>query len=421
MNHDTLKEVILDQLEIIKTAEIIDRNYFFEKNVNYILVGLRRAGKSTLLYKIAKELVANGCDWSQIIYINFEDDRLLGFSVSDFNDIIETAQELTDEKEIYYFFDEIQLVDGWEHFARRMADQKKRVYITGSNAKMLSSEMAKTLGGRYLPKMIMPFSFTEALDYKNISHDDNAMHTTSKAAKVRKACQEYIATGGLPEVQLLINKREYIKAVYEKVLLGDIVEREEVKNKLSLRLMVKKIAETVMSEISFNTLAGNVKATGNKTSTDSMIEYSSYAENAYLIFRTSNYVSKFADKEGTPRFYFYDNGLLSLFLVDKKSALLENTVAVYLKRKYEDEVYYFKSSQTGIDIDFYLPEQKTAIQVAYKLGDAEERETRSLFHLAEKSKDIEKFIIVTNEEERIIEKNGIEIEVIPIHKFLLCA
>ncbi len=421
MNHDVLKEVILDQLEIIKTAEIIDRNYFFEKNVNYILVGLRRAGKSTLLYKIAKELVANGCDWSQIIYINFEDDRLLGFSVSDFNDIIETAHELTDEKEIYYFFDEIQLVDGWEHFARRMADQKKRVYITGSNAKMLSSEMAKTLGGRYLPKMIMPFSFTEALDYKNISHDDNAMHTTSKVAKVRKACQEYIATGGLPEVQLLTNKREYIKAVYEKVLLGDIVEREEVKNKLALRLMVKKIAETVMSEISFNTLAGNVKATGNKTSTDSMIEYSSYAENAYLIFRTSNYVSKFADKEGTPRFYFYDNGLLSLFLVDKKSALLENTVAVYLKRKYEDEVYYFKSSQTGIDIDFYLPEQKTAIQVAYKLGDAEERETRSLFHLAEKSKDIEKFIIVTNEEERIIEKNGIEIEVIPIHKFLLCA
>ena len=421
MNHDVLKEVILDQLEIIKTAEIIDRNYFFEKNVNYILVGLRRSGKSTLLYKIAKELVANGCDWSQIIYINFEDDRLLGFSVSDFNDIIETAHELTDEKEIYYFFDEIQLVDGWEHFARRMADQKKRVYITGSNAKMLSSEMAKTLGGRYLPKMIMPFSFTEALDYKNISHDDNAMHTTSKVAKVRKACQEYIATGGLPEVQLLANKREYIKAVYEKVLLGDIVEREEVKNKLALRLMVKKIAETVMSEISFNTLAGNVKATGNKTSTDSMIEYSSYAENAYLIFRTSNYVSKFADKEGTPRFYFYDNGLLSLFLVDKKSALLENTVAVYLKRKYEDEVYYFKSSQTGIDIDFYLPEQKTAIQVAYKLGDAEERETRSLLHLAEKSKDIEKLIIVTNEEERIIEKNGIEIEVIPIHKFLLCA
>ena len=421
MNHDVLKEVILDQLEIIKTAEIIDRNYFFEKNVNYILVGLRRAGKSTLLYKIAKELVANGCDWSQIIYINFEDDRLLGFSVSDFNDIIETAHELTDEKEIYYFFDEIQLVDGWEHFARRMADQKKRVYITGSNAKMLSSEMAKTLGGRYLPKMIMPFSFTEALDYKKISHDDNAMHTTSKVAKVRKACQEYIATGGLPEVQLLTNKREYIKAVYEKVLLGDIVEREEVKNKLALRLMVKKIAETVMSEISFNTPAGNVKATGNKTSTDSMIEYSSYAENAYLIFRTSNYVSKFADKEGTPRFYFYDNGLLSLFLVDKKSALLENTVAVYLKRKYEDEVYYFKSSQTGIDIDFYLPEQKTAIQVAYKLGDAEERETRSLFHLAEKSKDIEKLIIVTNEEERIIEKNGIEIEVIPIHKFLLCA
>ena len=158
MNHNILKQVILEQIEIIQNAEIIERDYIFEKNINYILVGLRRAGKSTLLYKIARELVETGCDWSQMIYINFEDDRLLGFTNSDFNDIIETAYELTDEKDIYYFFDEIQIIDGWEHFARRMADQKKHVYITGSNAKMLSSEMEKVLGGRYLSKMIMPFS-----------------------------------------------------------------------------------------------------------------------------------------------------------------------------------------------------------------------------------------------------------------------
>lgn len=419
MNHDLLKEVIFDQVDFIKNSKIIKRDYTFEKNANYILVGLRRAGKSTLLYGIAKELVAEGCDWSQIIYINFEDDRLLGFSVSDFNDIVAVAHELNDSKEVYYFFDEIQLIDGWEHFARRMADQKKRVYITGSNAKMLSSEMASTLGGRYIPKMIMPFSLGELLDYKNIPHDERAMLTTSESAKIRRACQEYIACGGLPEVQLFTNKREYIKTVYEKVLLGDIIEREDVKNKLALRLMIKKIAETVMSEISFNTLAGNVKASGTKTSTDSMIEYSSYAQNAYLVFRTSNYVSKFAEKEGTPRFYFYDNGLLSLFLVNKKSALLENAVAVYLKRKFEEEFYYFRSKQTGIDIDFYLPEQKTAIQVAYELGDAEERETRSLFQLAEKSEERQRLIIVTSEEERTITKDNLTIEGVPIHKFLL--
>ncbi len=419
MNHTVLKQIILDQNEVIKSADIVDRDYFFESNVNYILVGLRRAGKSTLLYRMARNLIDNGCDWSQIIYVNFEDDRLLGFDSKDFNDIVETAHELADNKTVYYFFDEIQIIDGWEHFARRLADQKANVQITGSNAKMLSSEMASTLGGRYIPKMIMPFSFSEILDYKGIVHDESALITTSKSAKIRRACQDYISEGGLPEAQMLVNKREYIKTVYEKVLLGDIIEREKVNNKMALRLMMKKIAETIMNEISYNSLAGNVKAVGIKTSTDSMIEYSSYAENAYLLFRTKNYVSKFAEKEGTPRFYFFDNGLLSLFLVDKKSALLENTVAVHLKREKNENLYYYKSSMTGVDIDFYLPEENTAIQVAYSLSGAEDREVRSLILFAEKTKEKHRLIIVTYEEEGTIERAGYTIEVVPIHKFLL--
>ena len=419
MNHNILKQVILEQIEIIQNAEFISRDYDFEKNINYILVGLRRAGKSTLLYKIARELVEEGCDWSQIIYVNFEDDRLLGFTKDDFNDIVETSYELTDASEIYYFFDEIQIIDGWEHFARRMADQKKHVYITGSNAKMLSYEMEMVLGGRYLSKMIMPFSFKETLDYKDIVHDEKAFLTSSKVSKIRRGCQEYITSGGFPEAQHLFNKREYIKSVYEKVLLGDIIEREKVNNKMALRLMIKKIAETVMHEISFNTLAGNVKATGTKTSTDSMIEYTTYAENAYLLFRNRNYVAKFAEKESTPRFYFYDNGILSLFLVDKPSALLENAVAVYLKRRYGDEVYYFKSTQTGVDIDFYLPEESCAIQVAYNLETAEDREIKSLLSFATKTEGVKRLIIVTNEEERTITKDNLTIEVIPVYKFIM--
>ncbi len=419
MNHTIIKRVVLDQNEVIKNADIIDRDYFFEKDLNYILVGLRRAGKSTLLYKMVRDLIDNGCDWSQIIYINFEDDRLLGFATEDFNDIVETAHEIADGKTVYYFFDEIQNVEGWEHFARRLADQKVHVQITGSNAKMLSSEMASTLGGRYIPKMIMPFSFAEVLDYKKIAHDESALLTTSKNAKILRAREEYISDGGFPEIQLLVNKREYIKTVYEKVLLGDIVEREKVLNKLALRLMMKKIAETVMNEVSYTTLAGNVKAVGVKTSTDSIIEYSSYAENAYLLFKTKNYVSKFAEKEGKPRFYFFDNGLLSLFLIDKKSALLENTVAVYLKRLKDENVYYYKSSSTGVDIDFYLPEDNTAIQVAYSLGEAEEREVKNLIVFAERTKEKQRLMIVTYEEEKILERDGYTIEVIPVHKFLL--
>ena len=419
MNHTIIKQVVLDQIEFIKTAEIVNREYAFEKKVNYVLVGLRRAGKSYLLYKMVRELIAQGCDWSQIIYINFEDERLLGFTAADFHDIVETAYELSDSKEIYYFFDEIQIIDGWEHFVRRLADQKKHVNITGSNAKMLSSEMESVLGGSHISKMIMPFSFVEVLEYKQIAYDEDALLTTSKVAKVRKACQEFLLSGGLPESQLLVNKREYIKSVYEKVLLGDIIEREQIKNKMALRLMIKKIAETVMNAVSYNTLAGNVKAAGVKTSTDSMIEYTSYAENAYLIFRTRNYVSKFADKESVPRFYFADNGILSLFLVDKIPALLENVVALYLRRVYGDGIYYFKSSQTGIDIDFYLPEENMAIQVAYALGDAEERKVKSLLSFAAKTEGKKRLLIVTYEEEKTIEKDGYIIEVKPLYKYLL--
>lgn len=188
---------------------------------------------------------------------------------------------------------------------------------------------------------------------------------------------------------------------------------------MALRLMVKKIAETVKNEVSYNTLAGNVKAVGVKTSTDSMIDYSSYAENAYLIFRTRNFVSKFAGKEGTPRFYFSDNGVLSLFLVDKSSTLLENTVAIYLWRKYAEDLYYYKSSQTGVDIDFYIPEDRTAIQVAYSLAEAEEREVKNLLSFAERTGSDHRLVIVTFEEERVIEKDGYTIEVMPIYKFLL--
>ena len=148
MNHTILKTVILDQHVVIQNSVISPRTYSFEENGNYILVGLRRAGKSTLLYQRVRDLVAGGVDWTQIIYINFEDERLSEFSMNDFQDIVEVQSELS-EKPGYYFFDEIQNVDGWEKFVRRLRDSGARVFVTGSNAKMLSSEMERTLGGRF--------------------------------------------------------------------------------------------------------------------------------------------------------------------------------------------------------------------------------------------------------------------------------
>ena len=162
MNHDIIKRVIFDQHQVIKDAVIVDRDVFLEKNVNYVLVGLRRAGKTTLLYKRVQDLIKEGVEWNQIIYINFDDERLLQFNVEDFDDVLQVAEELSSKKH-YFYFDEIQNIDGWEKFAIRISNQGYKVDITGSNAKMLSKEVEAKLGGRYISKEILPYSFNEFL------------------------------------------------------------------------------------------------------------------------------------------------------------------------------------------------------------------------------------------------------------------
>ena len=149
MNHDLLKRIIFDQHQVIRDTAIVERDVVLERDANYVLVGLRRAGKTTLLYKRVQDLINDGVDWNQIIYINFDDERLLGFTINDFEDILLVAEELSNKKH-YFYFDEIQNIDDWEKFAIRIANQGYKVDITGSNAKMLSKEVEAKLGGRYI-------------------------------------------------------------------------------------------------------------------------------------------------------------------------------------------------------------------------------------------------------------------------------
>ena len=183
MNHRILKSIIFDQHEIIKNFNINKREYNFDLNANYVLVGLRRAGKSTLLYKIVQDLIEQGIEWNQIIYIYFEDERLTDFTIQDFNDILLVQSELSNKKG-YFFFDEIQNIDGWEKFARRLADSKEHIFITGSNAKMLSSEIEKTLGGRFLSKYISPYNFREFLTAKQQDFSESSILSTKSSGKI---------------------------------------------------------------------------------------------------------------------------------------------------------------------------------------------------------------------------------------------
>lgn len=419
MDHDVLKSVIFDQHEVIKNVEIVPRRYVLDADANYAVTGLRRAGKSTLLYKVARDLVAEKASWDQIIYINFEDERLAEFTLHDFNDIVLVQRELSDGRG-YFFLDEVHTVPGWEKFARRMADSGERVYITGSNAQMLSSEIATTLGGRFLMQHVSPYRFDEYLDAAGQKHDPKSLLATKSMGAIMGHFENYMRFGGFPESLRYSSRREYVESVYQKVLLGDIAARKGVRNVQSLRVLVKKLAETVRGEVSATTLRGALKAIGYTISTDTVIDYLSYAQEAYLAFSLNNAVAKFVEREGNPKWYFSDNGLLNLFLHDRDTALLENVVATTLRDVHGDGLCYLKSPKTGIDVDFYVPDEGLAVQVAYSIaGDARKREVGNLVKLARASDSIERLVIVTKGEQETIDEGGVHIDVVPAWKFLL--
>ena len=419
MNHDILRNVILDQHDVIRNEEIVERRYIFEKNANYVLTGLRRAGKSTIMHKQARNLVESGVGWEQIVYINFEDERLVDFITADFNDIVMLASEMSSQK-AYFFFDEIHNVSGWDKFARRLVDGGERVWITGSNAHMLSAKIATTLGGRYFIKHITPYRFDEFLFANEIHFDENVMVSTKGKGALAGAFDNFYQNGGFPESLRYSNVREYVESVYQKVLLGDVVARNKIRNADALRVLMKKIAECVCNETSVTALHGTLKALGYDVGKATLIDYIEKVKEAYLLFDVKNAVAKFVDREGNPKRYFGDNGLLNLFLVNKPTALLENEVAVALSDTYGENLHYLKSNKHGIDVDFYVPEINLAVQVAYALTDAsKQREISNLVKLSKVDKNTERFLIVTKEEEKKIFEDGVEIEVIPAWKFLL--
>ena len=214
------------------------------------------------------------------------------------------------------------------------------------------------------------------------------------------------------------NKREYVSSIYQKVLLGDIAARNGIRNPNGLQILMKKIAESVKDEISYSKLHNILKTIGVKISKDIVIDYIGYAKQSFLIFTIKNYFSKFVEKETTPKYYFNDNGLLNLFFYKEEPRLLENLVAINLWNNYKGNVYYLKSQ--NLDVDFFIEETGTAIQVAYSITNiSDDRETKSLVEAAKALKEAKEFVILTYEEEKELNMDGVKIQVIPVWKWLL--
>lgn len=390
-----------------------------EDFANYVLIGVRRAGKSFLLYQQMQKYLRDGKTWDEMLYINFEDERLIGMDVADFNLILEVHGMMSAKRPIL-FLDEIQNITGWDKFARRLADNKYRVYITGSNAKMLSSDVATTLGGRYITKHILPYSFTEYLKSNSVESSNTAIATTQGRATVQRYFAEYFRFGGFPEGAQLSSKRDYLTSLYQKIYLGDIAARNRIENTFALRILFKKMAESIKQPVSFTRLANIVASTGAKLGKSTLINYIEYSKNAFLIYSVSNIADNLTERESNPKYYFVDNGIVSLLTLDSNTSLLENMVAIELLRRYgTDERVFFYNHR--IEVDFYIPDESLAIQVSYNpLGteDTWQREVSALIKLS-KVLDCRKRIILTYDTEKTIDIDGLKIDVIPVWKWMI--
>lgn len=419
MDRDVLKTVIADNQSEVPKYKVIPRDFTFNEFGNYVFVGIRRAGKSYLLYQRMQELLARGIQWDEMLYINFEDERLTGMEAEDLNLILEVHLEMYGKKPIL-FLDEIQTVSGWEKFARRMADTKHKVYITGSNAKILSQDIQTILGGRYIPVDVYPYSFKEYLTANNILHFASPLLSTEEKANLMRKFNDYFYFGGFPEGAELSVKRDYLTSVYQKIYLGDIAARHAVENTFALRIMFKKLAESVKQPLSFTRIASIVSSTGAKVGTQTVINYLEYAKDAWLINPVHNIAGKLVDKETSPKYYFTDNGILNLFLLDGSTSLLENIVAVNLLRKYgRNEAVFFYNH--GFEVDFYIPDKAIAIQVCYNpdhCDDTFDREVKALLKFS-KILECDKLLIITLDYEQAIEIDNKKIEVISVWKWLL--
>ncbi len=418
MNKEIFKTLIKEGQDDLLAVDLYNRQVDFEANGRYVLVGIRHAGKSYLLYQRAKQLLQSGHDIKEIVYINFDDERLLGMTVDDFDLILQAYESMYSFKPIL-FFDEIQNISGWEHFARRLANRKYMVFITGSNAKMLSRDIASTLGSRYFDEKVFPYSFGEYLGANGIELEEDWMYGRQKN-HVQQMFSEYFKWGGFPELLMYSNKRNWLNSLYEKIIICDIIQRNGIKNEKALRLAVKRLAENIKQPTAYNRLSNVVKSTGVSTNTASIMNYIQFAKDACVIFTIDNYASKFADRETSKKHYFVDNGLLSIFLTDQNTSLLENLCAITLYKQYacdNSRVFFYNKN---VEVDFYIPEDGIAVQVAYSIADYEtkKRELGALIALS-KLYPLKKAIIVTYDEEDVIDEEGLVVEVVPVWRWIL--
>ena len=408
--------------------DLIDRTYprdeFAGKAI--ALLGMRRVGKTYLCYQWLKELIATGVPIENTVYLNFEDDRLFGFEISDCQTILDVYYSQYPEKKTekcYFFFDEIQNVAGWERFVRRLIDTENvSIYITGSSAKLLSQEMATSLRGRSLNREIFPYDFNEYIKAKNIVIKNTQRVGEKTRMLLLNAAKQYLHEGGLPEVVGIDahKRQEILQGYVDAVILRDVIERHNVSNSVALRNLVYHVLSSPTARLSINKFYNSLKSQGVKVGKNDLYAFIQYLADAYLIFPVPIWSRSEKSKQVNPqKIYLIDNGILSAYstrMTQDFGALLENLVYLKLRREGIQPHYYV--SKTGHEVDFVFNHQDSVylIQVCWDLSATQtrEREIRAMKNALTEQKNAKGIVVTWDDETRID-----SISAIPLWQFLL--
>ncbi len=421
MDKALLKEIILEQAELLECKEIgIEREIlsaigkYTQAPQAVVVSGIRRAGKSTLLKQIIEKYHKE-----QGYYFNFEDERLCDFKAANFNSLLEVFVELFGERKVF-FLDEIQNVENWELFVRRMCDRGFKFYITGSNASLLSREIGARLTGRHMPINLSPFSFREFLKFKGFEINKNSLSITAERGKIKRYFNEYLQWGGMPEF-LRYKDRDLLKAAYNDILYRDIAARYEIKEVKALRELSLYFLSNPGSLFSYNKLKNSL----GMGSVNTIKSYTDFLENSFLIMVNNQFSYSFKKQiVNAKKVYCVDNGILEAVSFQfslNRGKYLENIVNAELKREGE-EIYYYKT-RSGFEIDFVIKRGRNVnmlMQVAMSLHKEEtrNRELRALKEAAEELK-VKNALILTEDAEEDLKENSLEIKVMPVYKWLL--
>jgi predicted AAA+ superfamily ATPase len=412
---ELLKAVIYDQQKLVWNSRFVTRNFrndLLSGESIVVVSGIRRCGKSTLLHQIRNEFPEKD------YYLNFDDERLIRFTVDDFQLLYETFIELFGVQNTFYF-DEIQNIAGWERFVRRLHDHGRKVIITGSNASMLSRDLGTHLTGRYVQTEIFPFSFSEFLIYKNCIVNQRDFYSTEGRALLISHFNDYFNSGGFP-LYLKERNEDYLKSLYESILYRDVMVRNKLINEKELLQLVYYLASNVSKLSSFNGLTATVGVKNANT----ISSYIKFLEDTYLIFQVCKFDYSVKKQIQNPRkTYFIDSALirrLGFLFSEEKGRILENIVFLELRRR-GYEIFYHRNRH---ECDFVLREENSvvqAIQVCYSF-DSENTRTRELNGIREAMEAYnlrEGIILLHDAQEQTLEENGKTIRFTPVWKWLL--